>query len=85
LLHVARLRNPKGNNDWERGMQRGYERALDDVADCIQKNGVDRVLGDCLALRTILLAGEISDGYMEGTRRAGAHIENLIVLEILRG
>ena len=72
---------PKGNSDYEGGFQIGYERALEQVAHCIEINGTAAVdmgdIGDCLANRSI--PGDVSDAYKEGIRRAGDNIHREIL------
>lgn len=66
---------PEGNNDYERGYQAGYERALEDVAGCSDTADPGK-LADCLATRAIVLPGEVSDTYRDGIRLTGLLIES---------
>lgn len=62
--------------DFERGIQRGYERALDDVYDCLDNPEVEASeLGTCLAGHASVLPGEPSEEYVDGIEGKGLLIE----------
>ena len=63
---------PEGNSDWERGMQRGYEVALETTYECLQ-NLIEEDLdsddvASCLYSRVIALPGDRSDSYDQSIR-----------------
>ena len=68
------------NADFERGMRRGYERALTDVYDCIDNPEVETAeLGTCLAANASRLPGEPSEEYVDGIEGQGLLIELAIL------
>lgn len=63
---------PEGNSDWERGMQRGYEVALESTYECLQNLIEEELDSDdvswCLYSRVIALPGDRSDSYDQSIR-----------------
>jgi hypothetical protein len=67
---------PAGNDDYERGFQAGYERALETLADCLESSEPG-TLGDCVAAYTLAgVPGEVAESYTEDIRLTGILIES---------
>ena len=73
----------EGNNDYERGFQRGYERALEEVADCAENANHDTI-GACLAsYASVGLPGEVTEEYLDGIELAGLLIESEMLARLV--
>lgn len=69
------------NADFNLGMERGYEHALDHVEECLDDPGVETPeLGTCLSAKASSLTSDPSDEYLEGVELSGLRIE-LILLD----